>query len=103
MSMCPPSEDRIRREIETYTIKDWITEDVKQLEVLALSKEPGQLQVMPSDESVDEDFGHSRKTGKSSHQLPRYEYGKTTFREKMGSLLQRRTKTDKIIALYYDM
>lgn len=104
MSMCPPDEDRIRREIETYTIKDWIeTEDVKQLEVIASSKEPGQVQIVPLDGSGDEDPRQPSNTGDSDHTFSQYKYGRTTFREKVGSLWHRRTKTDKIIALYFDM
>jgi hypothetical protein len=108
MSMCPPHEDRIRREIETYTIKDWIeTENVKQLEVIASSKMPVHVSSLHSGgESDEEDPTQPRKNaGKSEPPMPppEYEYGKSTFREKMGSLFHRRTKTDKIIALYYDM
>jgi hypothetical protein len=103
MSMCPRDEDRIRREIETYTIKDWVeTENVKQLEVIASSKEPGQVQVFPLDED-DEDLKQTGSARKPTQQFERYKYGKTTFREKFGSLLHRRTKTDKIIELYFDM
>ena len=103
MSMCPRDEDRIRREIETYTIKDWVeTENVKELEVIASSKEPGQVQVFPLDED-DDDLKQTGVAGKPARQFERYKYGKTTFREKFGSLLHRRTKTDKIIELYFDM
>ena len=107
MSMCPPNEDRIRREIETYTIKDWIDiDDVKQLEVVASAKEPAQNSVLPPHSGLDEeDVKQSTRTAQDSHRpLAQYEYGRTTFREKMGNLWhRRRTKTDKIIALYFDM
>lgn len=108
MSMCPPEEDRIRREIETYTIKDWIeTEDIKRLEVIAYSKEPVHVPTSYSGgDSDEEDLKQlHRRPGRSERPgpQPEYEYGKTTFREKMGSLWHRRTKTDKIIAMYYDM
>lgn len=104
MSMCPPNEDRIRREIENYTIKDWIdTDDVKQLEVIASTKEAAQTQVVRLDgDSDDEDVQELQRTAKESGR-PQYEHGRTTFRERMGSLWHRRTKTDKIISLYYDM
>jgi hypothetical protein len=103
MSMCPPNEDRIRREIETYTIKDWKTEEVKQLEVIASSKEPGQVHVEPWNGPDDMDPNQTGTTEQPIKPLERYKYGRSTFREKVGSLWHRSTKTDKIIALYFDM
>ena len=107
MSMCPPNEDRIRREIEEYTIKDWIdTEDIKQLEVVASAKEPAQNSILPLDSGLDEEnVKQSTRTAQDScRPLAQYGYGRTTFRERMGNLWhRRRTKTDKIIALYFDM
>lgn len=104
MSMCPPSEDRIRREIEAFTIKSWAeTEGVKQLEVVASSKEPGRIQIEPLTGSDDEDFNQSSTVERAIEPLEKYRYGKSTFREKVGSLFNRRTKTDKILALYFDM
>jgi hypothetical protein len=108
MSMCPPHEDRIRREIETYTIKDWIeTENVEQLALIASSKEPVHVPSLHSGgDSDEEDPKQPQKNGGKSEPSippPEYEYGRSTFREKMGSLFHRRTKTDRIIALYYDM
>jgi hypothetical protein len=104
MSMCPPSEDRIRREIETFTIKSWAEiEGIKQLEAVASSKEPGRIQIEPLAGLDDEDLNQSGNAERPIQPLERYKYGRSTFREKVGSLFNRRTKTDKILALYFDM
>lgn len=106
MSMCPPNEDRIRREIETFTIKAWEeTEDIKQLEAIVSAKEPSQVQIEPLSGSDDEDHSQSGTAEKVIQPLEKYKYGRLTFREKVGGLWNRRTrtKTDKIISLYFDM